>query len=111
MPIKIYIDREKCGARVKSAWEKGLYALSSQILGGCNQYVKIDSHTLEASSYDHSILAEGKLIWETKYAKRQYWEIETSLTPGRTWKWCETAKAKHLDDWTMIAEKGLREYL
>lgn len=111
MPVYIVINSAKCEAKVKSAWEKGLFALSSQVLGDCNQYVKIDEHTLEKSSYIHSKLAEGLLIWKTVYARRQYWEIETSRTPGRTWKWCETAKTNHLAEWARLAEKGLLENL
>lgn len=111
MPVKIYINPAQCEAKVKTAWEKGLFALSSQILGDCNQYVKIDTHAMEASSYTHSKLDKGLLVWETVYAKRQYWAIETSRTPGRTWKWCETAKTAHVEDWRKIAEKGLRDNL
>ena len=111
MPVRIEIDPNQVAAKVSGAWKKGLYALSAQILNDCNQYVKVDQHTLESSSYVHSLLNEGKLIWQTPYAKRQYWAIETSLTPGRTWKWCETAKAKYEPDWQKIAEKGLRENL
>lgn len=111
MPVKIKIDAQKCGARVMTAWEAGLPVLSSQILGDCNQYVKRDRGTLEASSYAHSRLTEGVLVWATPYAARQYWEIQTSLTPGRTWKWCETAKRRHLSEWQRIAEKGLKDNL
>lgn len=111
MPVKIKIDRSHCAAKVSGAWNKALYALSGQILNDCNQFVKVDQHTLESSSYEHSRLSEGKLIWKTAYAKRQYWEIKTSLTPGRTWKWCETAKRKYLSDWQKQAEKGLRDNL
>ena len=111
MPVKIQVNERACEARIKTAWKKGLYALSSQILGDCNQYVKIDSHTMEASSYVHSRLDKGELVWDTPYAKRQYWAIETSRTPGRTWKWCEAAKRKHKSDWQRIAEKGLKDNL
>ena len=111
MPVKIKIDPNRVAAKVTGAWGKGLYTLSSQILGDCNQYVKVDRHTLESSSYVASQLDKGKLIWDTVYAKRQYWEIKTSLTPGRTWKWCETAKRKHNADWQKIAQKLLKENL
>lgn len=111
MPIRIKIDPSACEAKVKGAWEKGLFALTSQIMGDCNQYVKVDTHTMEKSSLIASDLANGKIIWDTVYAKRQYWAIETSLTPGRTWKWCETAKANHREDWQRIAEKLLKENL
>ena len=111
MPIRINIDPNKCAAKVTGAWNKALYALSAQILQDCNQYVKVDQHTLESSSYVASRLGEGQLIWDTPYAKRQYWEIETSLTPGRTWKWCETAKRKHRSDWQKQGQKGLNDNL
>ncbi len=108
MPVTIKFDMYQCAAKVEGAWNKGLYVLSSQILGDCNQYVKIDRHTLESSSYVASQLDKGRLVWNTPYARRQYWEIRTSLTPGRTWKWCETAKKKHRGDWQKLAEKLLR---
>ena len=108
MPVRIKIDPNRCAAKVEGAWNKGLYILSSQVLGDCNQFVKVDQHTLESSSYVASRLNEGVLVWDTPYAKRQYWEIRTSLTPGRTWKWCETAKKKHRGDWQKLAEKLLR---
>lgn len=111
MPIKLKIDADKIGTKVTGAWKESLFPLSSQILGDCNQYVKVDQHSLESSSYVASDLHNGKLVWDTPYAKRQYWEIKTSLTPGRTWKWCETAKRKHKDDWQKLAERLLRENL
>ena len=111
MPIKIQIDPNKVGAKVMGAWKESLLPLSSQILEDCNQYVKVDQHTMESSSYAASDLNNGKLVWDTPYAKRQYWEIKTSLTPGRTWKWCETAKRKFKSDWQKLAEKLLRSKL
>ena len=111
MPVKIMIDQNQCAAKVQTAWEKGLFALSSEILADCNEYCKEDSRTLIMSSMAHSRLSQGKLIWQTPYAKRQYWAIRTSLTPGRTWKWCETAKRKYIRRWKQKAEEGLRNNL
>jgi len=111
MPVKIRIDANQVGAKVMTAWKDGLTALSEEILADCNEYCKEDQHTLIDSSLAASIPSEGKLVWETPYAKRQYWAIKTSLTPGRTWKWCETAKRKHKERWKRLAERGLRENL
>lgn len=111
MPIRIKIDPNRCAAKVMGAWDKQLYALSGQILQDCNRYCKEDSNTLISSSYAASELGKGRLVWDTKYAKRQYFEIKTSLTPGRTWKWCETAKRKFKEIWRKQAEKGLRDNL
>ena len=111
MPVKIQINPNTVTAKVISAWEKSLKDLSDEILADCNEYCKLDTGALINSSLIHSDLKHGKLVWEMPYAKRQYWAIETSLTPGRTWKWCETAKRKHKSDWQRIAEKGLKDNL
>lgn len=111
MPVTIRIDANQVGARVMTAWKDSLTALSEEILADCNEYCKEDHGTLISSSEAASIPSEGKLIWETPYAKRQYWAIKTSLTPGRTWKWCETAKRKHKQRWKRLAESELREHL
>ena len=111
MPVKINISTKQVETKVMTAWEKGLAALSEEILADCNEYCKEDQHTLIDSSLIHSQPKIGKLIWETPYAKRQYWAIKTSLTPGRTWKWCETAKRKNKSRWQRLAEKGLRDNL
>ena len=111
MAVQIKINQNAVEAKVISAWEKGLYILSNEILDDCNQYCKEDTGMLIASSLPHSRPQVGRLVWQTPYAKRQYWAIRTSLTPGRTWKWCETAKSKCRDKWKRKAEKGMRENL
>ena len=111
MPVKIMIDPNQCAAKVQTAWEKGLYELSSEILADCNQYVKRDHGILEGESNTQSIPEKGILVWDQVYAKRQYWEIKTSLTPGRTWKWCETAKRKWKTRWQQLAEEGMKKNL
>jgi hypothetical protein len=107
MPVKIIMNRHNVETRVEYAFKKGMGVLANEILNDCNQYCKMDSGNLIASSYIHSKLDEGKLIWQTPYARRQYWEIKTSLTPGRTWKWCETAKRKHIEQWKRQAQRAL----
>ena len=111
MPVKIRIDPEKVGVKVMTAWKEGLKDLSEEILEDCNEYCKEDNHALIDSSNTNSKPEDGRLIWETAYAKRQYWEIKTSLTPGRTWKWCETAKRKNKSRWKELAERRLKEHL
>ena len=111
MPVRIKISTSEVGAKVQGAWDKALRALSGQVLNDCNQYCKVDQTALRSSSYAHSQLNNGRLIWATPYAKRQYWAIPTALTPGTSWKWCEVAKSKHKGDWEKIAQKGLKDNL
>ena len=111
MPVKVYIDPNTVSAKVMSAWQLGLAKLSEEILADCNEYCKVDQTTLRKSALTHSKPQEGKLIWQTPYAKRQYWAIKTALTPGTTWKWCETAKKKHKARWQKKAQEGLSKHL
>lgn len=110
MPVKIIFDRKKVETRIEYGFEKGLGILSEQILNDCNQYCKFDNGGLIGSSYRHSKLDDGLLIWQTPYARRQYWEIKTAVTdrnPQATWKWCEVAKRKHFKKWEKQAQRLL----
>ena len=111
MAVRIVFSKQATEARITGAWKNALGPLSEEILADCNEYCKEDHRMLIASSLEKSRPQEGKLIWETAYARRQYWDIKTSLTPGRTWKWCETAKRRHLERWKQKAQKGLNDNL
>lgn len=108
MSVKIIIDENSIKAKIDDTWESGLEMLSSQILKDCNEYCKRDTGALIMSSYIHSDLKHGRLVWNTPYAARQYYEITTAHTennPKATWKWCEVAKEHHLTEWQMQAQK------
>lgn len=110
MPVKINISKSAVLAKVMSEFTDTLPELSEEILNDCNQYCKEDTGTLIASSHVHSIPAEGKLIWQTPYARRQYWEIRTAyrtVNPEARWRWCEYAKQHHMEQWNRQAQKLL----
>jgi hypothetical protein len=110
MPVMIRINKNAVEAQVLGAWDKGLALLSEEILNDCNTYCKERTGALIASSLIHSVPAEGKLIWQTPYAQRQYWEIQTAkkdINQNASWKWCEVAKTKHKKQWAKQAKKLL----
>ena len=110
MPVRIIVNRKGVEARVEYAFKKGMGVLANEILNDCNQYCKEDTGTLIASSHVHSKPQEGKLIWQTPYARRQYWAIRTAykdVNPNASWKWCEVAKRKHLEQWKKQAQRAL----
>ena len=111
MPVRINIDPARVAAKVNTAWKAGLPILSEEILADCNEYCKMDTGALIDSSLTHSRPQKGILIWQTPCARRQYWDIETSLHEGRTWKWCETAKQRRKDRWDRLANKALNDNL
>ena len=113
MAVRIEINENSIKAKIDNAWESGLEMLSSQILRDCNMYCKEDTGMLIMSSYIHSRLKEGMLIWQTPYAARQYYEIPTAykdVNPNASWRWCEVAKQNHLAEWGRQAQAITRLY-
>lgn len=107
MPVKVNISKDKVMAKVTGIFDAALPILSEEILNDCNQYCKEDTGMLIASSLIHSRLDEGKLIWQTPYARRQYWGIRTAyqtVNPQAVWKWCEFAKQNHMAKWDRQAQ-------
>ena len=108
MPIKINIPQGQVTAKVIGAFERGLPLLTAEVRDDCNQYCKEDTGMLIASSMVHSVLDRGLIIWQTPYARRQYWEIRTAYTdvnPNAQWKWAEHAKRVHAKQWAAQAQR------
>lgn len=113
MAVKININEGMIQAKIDNAWQSGLEMLSSEILRDCNKYCKQDNGYLIMSSYIHSRLKEGLLIWNTPYAARQYYEIRTAYkdkNSNASWRWCEVAKNNHMDKWARQAQAITRLY-
>lgn len=113
MSVKITIDDQKIQAKIDNTWSSGLEMLSSQILRDCNEFCKEDTGMLIMSSYIHSRLKDGLLIWNTPYAARQYYEIQTankSPNHNATWRWCEVARNRYHERWAKQAQAIMRLY-
>lgn len=113
MSVKIEINNNKILAKIDNAWESGLEMLSSQILRDCNRYCKEDTGMLIMSSFIHSNLKRGRLVWQTPYAARQYYEIRTAykdVNSDASWRWCEVAKNNHGERWARQAQAIKRYY-
>ena len=113
MSVKFNIDTNKIKVKIDNTWKSGLEMLSSEILRDCNKYCKEDTGMLIMSSFIHSRLKEGLLIWRTPYAVRQYYEIRTAykdVNNNASWRWCEVAKENHLKKWQKQAQAIARLY-
>ena len=111
MAVYVRISPDQVKVKIDDAWKSTLEILSEEILNDCNEYCKEDIGTLKASAMIHSDLLNGRLIWQTPYARRQYYEIKTAykdVNPKATWKWCEVAKAKHQEEWAKKAQRLMR---
>ena len=113
MAVKIIVNENTIQAKIDNAWQSGLEMLSSEILRDCNKYCKEDTGMLIMSSYIHSDLKRGRLVWQTPYAARQYYEIPTAykdVNSNASWRWCEVAKNNHQERWGRQAQAITRLY-
>ena len=113
MSVRIIVNKDTIQAKIDDTWKNGLEMLSSEILRDCNKYCKEDTGMLIMSSFIHSDLAKGRLVWSTPYAARQYYAIQTAykdVNSNASWRWCEVAKSNHMDKWTRQAQAIMRLY-
>ena len=113
MSVKISIDVDKIVAKLDNLYENQMEMLASQLLRNCNEYCKEDTGMLIMSSLIHSKLKKGLLVWQTPYAARQYYEIQTAYKQpnhNATWRWVEVAKNRYGEQWTRQAQAIARLY-
>lgn len=97
-------------ATVEKMFEKGLFAVREQILTDCNYYVKVDQHILERSAYTEMDGNTLHVIWNTPYARRQYYTGTPSkdVNPNASIQWAEKAGAEHKKDWAAMITKAMK---
>lgn len=115
MSVKIDIDPRRIEARIQGAIDTGLPILTDAIRKDCDYYVKVDQGTMRDSAATASDFDAGKIVYNTKYARRQYYTMRALRPPGgnphasRRWFWM--AKRRFLPRWIeqaqAIMEKGL----
>lgn len=113
MSVKIKINENSIKATIDNSFENAREAISTQILRDCNEFCKEDTGMLIISSLIHSKLKQGLLIWNTPYAARQYYEIQTanpSPNHNATWRWCEVARNRYHERWARQAQAFVRLY-
>lgn len=103
--MRMTIDQNAVKAKIEDAWKKGLPLLTSEVLRGCNEFCKLDKGGLRASAWSSSRFDEGVIVWNTPYARRQYYGIPTAYEPGTCWQWCEAAKGKYAAQWEEQAQR------
>lgn len=102
------------GKLIEQAFDKALFALREQIHTDCNFFVKVDQGTLRDTSYTaHPQRMTIQVIWDTPYAKRQYYTGKPShdVNVNASIMWAQKAADKYRADWGRLLQKGLGEEL
>lgn len=76
-------------------------ALDAAILETCEPYIPVDTGTMRNSGTIYTVIGSGRIIWQTPYVRKQYYENKGGL--GLRGKlWFERAKADHMPQWAQI---------
>ncbi|MEG2428887.1 MAG: minor capsid protein [Oscillospiraceae bacterium] len=105
--IKIVTDMQAIKAQINQKNDICLPILSEQILKDCNYFCKQDQGTLISSSLIASDFCKGLLIWDTSYAKSQYFlgSANKKTNANATKMWCQKAYSEFHADWNKILQK------
>ena len=77
--------------------------LDNEVLKDCEPYVPFDTGALTRSGNVNSQLGSGEVIWNTVYARYQYYgngfNFQRTHHPQACSQWFEVAKAAKLNSW------------
>lgn len=101
--IKIRSHLPDFQKKVRQMKEESQKVLEQQVLKDSNYYAPEDTGELIRSSVRESVIGSGKLVWNTAYARRLYYNPEYNFSkdrnPNARGLWFEFAKSNHLDEW------------
>lgn len=107
MKFDVKLELKDLGKRQKALLKKAEYTLAQQVMKDSNKYVPMQDGTLKDSVFTNSLPDQGKVVWNTPYARRRYYEpanLSKTPNPNASLKWFEVAKTKHLKEWIKAIE-------
>lgn len=106
--VKVKFELKGVKKKTKRKLDRGQFALDEQIIKDSNYYAPFDEGLLIGSALVASQIGKGKLIWDTPYSRRLYWNpqynFSTDRNPNAGGKWFEQAKSNHLSEWISLAQ-------
>lgn len=112
MRFKTSVEMDNLIDKFDQLEEEGQKALDSQILQDSNTFAPQDENNLIESSIRNTEPGEGKIIWDTPYARRLYYNPQYNFSkdknPQAQGLWFEAAKSAHVKDWEAIMQKTAR---
>lgn len=111
MGVRVTLNKAAVRARVHTASEKATFAITNEFVKDANFYCKEDTGELERSAIRASEPEKGLAVWDTPYAKRQFYTGKAShdKNPNATTLWAERAKKKNLAKYGRMAQKIINQ--
>lgn len=97
--------------RIQNAVDVTQMQLDQEVLKDSNYFIPKDTGELERSSVRASEIGKGVLKWDTKYARKLYYNpqynFSKDVNPNAQGLWFEAAKVRFLSDWIRMAQQTI----
>lgn len=95
-------------AKIEAGEQAMVIAVTEAVIQYGNDYVKVDQGTLRDSALTASKPKDGLAIWDTDYAKRQYYTGTPSkdVNPQASLMWAHKGVKTHKKDLDKIAQNA-----
>lgn len=113
MAFQVVTNKAQVKARIDSAMQHTIAALTEQVVADGNEFCRIDTGALADSALRASEPQKGRAVWDTPYARRVYLTGSPSRdkNPSAALMWVEKAKAQYGNEWKKLANKQFKEHL
>jgi hypothetical protein len=105
---EVIFNPSATAARLKMANKRAQKWLDAEVLKDCAPYVPRLTGALEHSGIDGTAIGSGEIIYNSPYAKRQYYGYfnhSTQSHPKASREWFEVAKANNKAVWLAGTKK------
>jgi hypothetical protein len=105
---KVNIDVSKINNDIQERIKKAQTRLDLQVMKDSNYFCPMDTGTLKSSVINFYLEGSGRLVWNTEYAKKQYYQYEDKSiddNPNASTKWFEVAKSRNMKKWELLANE------
>lgn len=112
MSVTVEFDRARVAQELKSRIDKVQPILDARVLADSNYYCPEDTSNLIKSGIFGTKIGSGHVIWDSPYAKSQYYDHphkSHQKNPNACMKWFEAAKAKCYKLWGAILNDGYKK--
>ena len=110
MGVKVITNTADIVKRIKNASQFTKEAVTEAVVKYGNEYCPEDSGDLQRSALNHSDFKNGKAIWDTDYAKRNYYGIDYNFAhdknPKASAMWAEKGVQNHKKEIDVIAQNA-----
>lgn len=106
MSARVELDKGGIKNKIASGVSRVQSVLDAQVLKDSNYFAPKRENTLIDSSIQSTRIGSGELIWNTPYAKAQYYGFPNKSkdsNPNASMLWFEEAKSRHKEAWINLA--------